>query len=62
MPAVYSSCLTCLITMQWLSNYDLCSGCHAKPEAAEKAPYAEVYMTTLRGALQELFSKNANAF
>ncbi len=47
--------------MQWLSNYDLCSGCHAKPEAAEKAPYAEVYMTTLRGALQGLSSKNLHA-
>ena len=49
--------LTCLTAAQWLSNYDLCSACHAKPEAAEKAPYAEVYKTTLRGALQGLLSK-----
>ncbi|KAK9845490.1 hypothetical protein WJX81_007812 [Elliptochloris bilobata] len=34
----------------WLSNYDICQACHAKPEGQKNAPYAEVRLTTRREA------------
>ncbi|KAK9845238.1 hypothetical protein WJX81_000838 [Elliptochloris bilobata] len=35
---------------KWLSNYDLCQACHAKPKAQKNAPYGEVMLTTQREA------------